>query len=172
YVGNDFATVGKFDVLRVGTPGGTPTLSSSLAVTVPSDSNALSVPASNSSKNLDGGDFRLTDASIRNGKLYTTEALQVNSAGTATDSGDRDASRWYELTNLGTTPTLNRSGTVFDSSATKKSYWMPSIAVSPQGHAVMGMSVSASTLHPNGAFASMLSGTSSFSAPTNYTSAS
>jgi hypothetical protein len=172
FVGIDGGSFGVVDVLRVGTPGGTPTLSGNLAVTVPTDSFSIPVPAIGSTRPLDEGDSRLTSSSIRNGKLYTVEVIGVNSAGTATNSGDRDASRWYELTNLATTPTLNRSGTVFDSSATKKSYWMPSIAVSPQGHAVMGMSVSASTLRPNGAFASMLSGTSAFSTPTTYTSAS
>jgi hypothetical protein len=171
FVGIDGGVFGKLDVLRVGSPGGTPTLSANLAVTIPTDSFSISVPAVNGTKNLDAGDSRLTSSSIQGGKLYTVEVIGVNSAGTATNSGDRDASRWYELTNLSTTPTLNRSGTVFDSSGTKKSYWMPSIAVSPQGHAVMGMSTSAASLHPDAAFASMLSGSSTFSAPTTYTAA-
>ena len=174
FVGTDGGTAGQIDVLRVGTPGATPTLTGPIVVTTPLDSNSISVPASGGTLNLDAGDFRLTDASIRNGKLYTTEVIGVNSAGTATNSGDRDATRWYRISNLTTNSTLplSDSGTIFDSSATKKSYWMPSIAVSPQGHAVIGMSTSASSLHPNAAFSSMLSGASSFSAPTTYTAAS
>jgi len=78
FVGTDGATIGQIDVLRVGTPGGTPTLSSSMAVSVPTDSNAISVPALNSMKNLDGGDFRLADASIQNGKLYTVRNGQIH----------------------------------------------------------------------------------------------
>ena len=175
YVGHDDQFFGRLDILRVGTPGATPTLSGPFEIDIPGtdpDSFAIGVPASGSTRPLDGGDIRLTDASIRNGKLYTAEAIAVNSSGTDSGTLDRDASRWFEFANLATTPTLNRSGTIFDSSATKKSYWMPSIAVSPQGHAVMGMSTSASTLHPNAAFSSMLSGTSTFSTPTAYTSAS
>lgn len=175
FVGHDDQFYGKLDVLRVGTPGGTPTLSGNLAITVPNDSFALNVPASGGTQLLDGGDIRLTDASIRNGKLYTTEEVGSNSSGVSDNSvsstDDRDAVRWYEISNLTTTPTLNRSGTIFDSSGTKKYYWMPSIAVTPQGHAVIGMSSSAASLHPNAAFSSMLSGASSFSAPTDYTSA-
>jgi hypothetical protein len=172
FVGHDDQFFGQLDVLRVGTPGGTPTLSASLPVAVAADSFATNVSASGGTKLLDGGDIRLTDASIRNGKLYTAEAIAVNSSGTATNAGDRDASRWYELANLTTTPSLNRSGTIFDSSATAKSYWMPSIAVTRQGHAVIGMSTSAASLHPDAAFSSMLSGASSFDTPTTFTSAS
>jgi hypothetical protein len=174
YIGHDDEFFGRIDVLRVGTPGGTPTLSGPFAIDTPvnlPDSFANGVPASGSTKNLDGGDIRLTDAMIRNGKLYTTEAVAVSSTGGDSGTLDRDAADWFEVSNLDTTPTLSRSGTVFDSSATKKSYWMPSITVSPQGHAVMGMSVSASSLHPNAAYSSMLGGTSTFSAPTTYTSA-
>ena len=175
FIGHDDQFFGRLDILRVGTPGGTPTLSSPFEIDIPGadpDSFAIGVPASGSTRPLDGGDIRLADASIRNGKLYTAEAIAVNSSGTDTGTLDRDASRWFEFANLSTTPTLNRSGTIFDSSATKKSYWMPSIAVSPQGHAVLGMSTSASSLHPNAAFSSMLGGTSTFSTPTTYTSAS
>jgi hypothetical protein len=172
FVGHDDQFFGQLDVLRVGTPGGTPTLSASLPVAVAADSFAINVPASGGAKLLDGGDIRLADASIRNGKLYTSEAIAVSSSGAATNAGDRDASRWYELANLTTTPSLSRSGTIFDSSATAKSYWMPSIAVTPQGHAVIGMSTSAAALHPNAAFSSMLSGASSFDTPTTFTSAS
>jgi hypothetical protein len=175
YIGHDDEFFGRVDVLRVGTPGGTPTLLGPFVIDTPislPDSSAHSVPASGSTENLDGGDYRLTDAVVRNGKLYTTEAIAVNSLGSDSGTLDRDAADWFEVSNLDSTPSLTHSGTVFDSSATKKSYWMPSITVSSQGHAVMGMSVSASSLHPNAAFSSMLSGTTTFSAPTTYTSAS
>jgi hypothetical protein len=109
-----------------------------------------------SSKPLDGIDDRLSSASIRSGKLYTSHAIGVDSSGNATSSPDRDATRWYELSNLSSTPTLSRSGTIFDSGG--KSFWMPSIAVSPQGHALVGMSSGGSSARPDAAVSSMLTG--------------
>jgi hypothetical protein len=123
-----------------------------------------------SSKPLDGIDDRLSSASIRSGKLYTSHAIGVDSSGNATSSPDRDATRWYELSNLSSTPTLSRSGTIFDSGG--KSFWMPSIAVSPQGHALVGMSSGGSSARPDAAVSSMLTGETAFSTPTNYTSSS
>jgi hypothetical protein len=55
--------------------------------------------------------------------LWTAHNIQVNTTGVASASGGRNGSRWYEITNLTTTPTLNQSGTLFDSAASnQKSY--------------------------------------------------
>src|SRR5439155_4070313 len=173
FVGVDANFFGKLDVRRVGTPGGTPTLSGNLAITVPQDSTPLSVTVSGSSSPLDAVDSRLTSASIRNGKLYTAEAIATDNTGSASGSLNRDAVRWYELGNLTTTPSLSRSGTIFDANTNNPvSYWMPSMAVSGQGHSVIGMSTGGVSAHPNGAVSSMLTGTSTFTAPTNYTASS
>jgi uncharacterized repeat protein (TIGR01451 family) len=92
---------------------------------------------------LDALDDRLFAAVIRNGHLWTAHNIQVNSSGVASSSGGRDGSRWYDLTNLDTTPTVVQSGTVYDSSASNPLfYWIPSIMVSGQGHVAMGFSVS------------------------------
>ena len=76
-VGVDANFFGKLDVRRVGTPGGTPTLSGNLAVTVPADSNPLSagVTVAGSLKPLDSNDSRLTSTSIRNGILFAADAI-------------------------------------------------------------------------------------------------
>jgi hypothetical protein len=130
------------------------------------------VTVGGSSKDLDAIDSRLTTASIRNGKLYTAEAIGTDSTGNAGGTEDRDSVRWYEVANLTTTPTLSRSGTIFDNATSNPlSFWMPSITVSGQGHAVVGVTTGGSTARPNGAVSSMLSGTSTFTAPANYTAA-
>jgi len=172
FVGVDAFSFGELDVRRVSTPGGTPTLSGNLTITVPQTAFPLNPTVLGSSKALDGIDDRLGSASIRGGKLYAAQNIGVDASGAASDTPSRDAVRWYELSSLTTTPTLSRSGTIFDSSGAATSFWMPSIAVSGQGHAVIGMSTGSSSTHPDGAVSSMLNGTSSFSAPTNYTSSS
>jgi uncharacterized repeat protein (TIGR01451 family) len=172
FVGIDGALFGKLDVLRVGTPGGTPTLSASLPINVPATDSPLSPTVLGSSKPLDATDDRLGSASLVGGKLYTAQNIGVDSTGAATGSSSRDAVRWYELANLASTPTLSRSGTIFDSSGNAASDWMPSLAVNGQGHAVIGMSTASSTTHPNGAISTMLAGDSSFSAPASYTASS
>ena len=172
FVGVDGNLVGKLDVRRVSNPGGTPTMSGNLGITVPTDSTPRSVSVPGSTKSLDAIDARLTTASIRNGELYTTEAIGTDNTGTAGGIEDRDSVRWYELANLTTTPTLSRSGTIFDNATSNPlSFWMPSIAVSGQGHAVVGMTTGGAAARPNAAVSSMLNGTSTFTTPTNYTTA-
>jgi hypothetical protein len=180
FVGGDVAQFGVLDVVQVSDPGGTPSITNHV-VDVPATDFPLSetskhgVTVSGSSKPLDDIDDRLSSASIQNGKLYAAQNIGVTSSGVVPTSGEpsRDGIRWYELTSLSSTPTLSRSGTIFDSSSTNPtSYFIPSIAVSPQGHAVIGMDAGSSTTHPDGTVSSMLSGSSSFSSPTRFTSSS
>jgi len=81
---------------------------------------------------------------MRNGRLWTAHNFRVSAAGVAnTAAAARNAIRWYEIQNLNATPALVQSGTVFDTAATlaaARQYWIPSIAVSGQGHAAIGAS--------------------------------
>jgi hypothetical protein len=173
FVGVDGEFLGELDLLRVGTPGGTPTLSANMQIDLSQtdiDFDPQNVKTPLSSVPLDGGDVRITQAELVNGKLYASQAIGSDSSGHGLGSTSaRDSVRWYELTNLGTTPTLNRFGTIFDSaSSSPKFFWMPSMAVNSQGHALIGMTSASSTARPSAAYSSMLSGSSSFSTPTNY----
>src|SRR6185369_9360796 len=80
--------------------------------------------------NLSSLDDRLYAAMIRNGRLWTAHNIRVNAAGAAsTGFQSRNASRWYEFQNLGATPTVVQSGTVFDNSANRvaaRQYFTPS----------------------------------------------
>ena len=150
FVGADNQVLSKLDVRRVSTPGGNPTISSNLQITVPSTAQPLSVPASGSHHNLDPLDDRLFEAMINkdpNGvvSLWTAHNIRVNSSGVGTSLGDRDADRWYQLGSLDTTPALLQSGTLFDTAAaTPRFFWIPSIAMNGQGHASLNSSTAGS----------------------------
>src|SRR5207302_11768 len=93
----------------------------------------------------DGGDDRLISAQIKKGSLWAAHQIQVNSSGNASSSGGRDGVRWYQITNLTSAPTLNQSGTLFDSSATNPVYYFyGSPATSGQGHMALASSYAAS----------------------------
>src|SRR5262249_27152559 len=86
------------------------------------------------------------------------------------------SSRWYDITNLDTTPILNQSGTVFDgASSNPLSYWIPTIAASGQGHAALGFSVAGNNARPDAATTGRLAGdplSTTQGAPVKYTPAS
>ncbi|MEZ0326674.1 MAG: hypothetical protein ACAH95_12295 [Fimbriimonas sp.] len=143
---------GHFNTMRmhkITDPGGTPVLGPVQSVSgMLSDSQPVSVPALGSAKNLDGGDLRLLKAAIHTNALtglktiWTTGSISVTSAGSIT-SGNRTATRWYEVHNFSTTPSIRQAGTIFDTAASnQKHFWMATAAMNRQGHAVVGMSVS------------------------------
>src|SRR5262249_573814 len=85
--------------------------------------------------------------------------FQVNASGQANDAGGRNGSRWYEIQNLGTTPSLRQSGTLFDSAATNpSSFWIPSCNMSGQGHMALGSSAAGNARHAEAVAAGRLSG--------------
>jgi hypothetical protein len=150
FIGVDNLTFGTLMVRRVSTPGGVPTISSNISVSVNTTSSPISVPQTGSSAVLDALDDRLFAASIRNGKLWTAHNIQVNSSGVASASGGRDGSRWYELTNMTGTPSIVESGTIFDAAASNPlSFWIPTVMVSGQGHAAFIFSSSGAAARIN-----------------------
>lgn len=149
FIGVDDSLFSFLDVRRVSSPGGTPTLSGNLKISVPITRFPISVPhpGGSGTNRLDALDDRLFAAAIFKNKitgissLWTAHNIQVNSSGVGSTSGGRNGSRWYEIGNLSTTPTLVQSGTLFDASAsTPLSYWIPSVAMSGQGHMSIGTS--------------------------------
>jgi Putative Ig domain len=143
FIGVDATSFGTLVVRRISNPGGTPSISANILVTVPATGNPLGgVPALGSSQGLDDLDDRLFATRMHKGNLWTAHNIEVDATGTANSSGGRDGSRWYELTNLTGTPTLVQSGTLFDPAASNpRSFWIPSCAMSGQGHMALGCSV-------------------------------
>jgi len=161
-IGVDVAATGLLQLRRISDPGGTPTLSGNLPLTVPPVAPPILQPASGSSVSLDAGDDRLGPASLHRNKLtgattlWTSQSSEVDAACAAAAGGGRNGARWYEITGsapssadpLGGTPVLVQTGTLCDpsDSAPPKGYTFPSVAASGQGHMALGSTVAATNL--------------------------
>jgi len=104
---------------------------------------------------LDVNDTRLLEATIHKNKitnktsLWTAHAVGVNRNGNIINGSDsefvnkgRTGSRWYEITDLNTSPALSQLGTLVDDAEPggrrAQQYFSPSIVESGQGHAILG----------------------------------
>ncbi len=138
FVGVDIGSFGQLDVMRISNPGGTPVPSQHNLTVAPTNYPKGGVFARGSTIALDDVDDSLLIARMHQGSLWTSHNISVLSTGLVpndSSDGDRDASRWYEITNLAATPVLNKWGTLFDAAGTRpREYWMPSCAMSGQGH--------------------------------------
>ncbi|MBX9830500.1 hypothetical protein K2X40_00940 [Candidatus Babeliales bacterium] len=158
FIGVDNASFGMLAMRRVSNPGGTPTISGNILISVPSTTYPLLVRHLGNDNGyfgrLDSLDDRLTCAHIRNNRLWTIHNIATNNEGISSYSVDltRTASRWYEFDVSGFgTPELIQAGTLFDATAvnepTDKSYWTPSIMTSGQGHMAIGCNVAGRYRH-------------------------
>ncbi len=140
FIGVDYSSLGTLMIRRISDAGGTPTISPNISLTVPTTSKPLKVPhegnTGGDNGRLDALDDKLFMAQMRNGSIWTVHNIGVNSSGTTT-APTRNGSRWYEVGNISTTPTLTQAGTVFDNSSNADNYWLPTIASSGQGHSAM-----------------------------------
>ena len=167
FVGVDAAFYGRLQLLRVSDPGGTPTMSDNLTLTVPITGNTINVPHlgnfNGANGYLDGLDYRLIAAHIRNGRLWTAANIAVDNTGSPTGTDTRLGLRWYEISVApGQAPSLVQAGTLFEPSPSnttdRRSYWMGSVMVSGQGHALMGFSVAGANEYANAGYAVRLAG--------------
>ncbi len=185
FIGPSATTLGRLVFRRVSNPGGTPSISANILLTVSATSNPILVQhlgnTGGNSGRLDALDDRLFAAHIRNGRLWTAHNIAVTSAGVAATTGSqrRDAVRWYELngirsTDNGGTPVVVQSGTIFDTASSLSSarqYWIPSVMVSGQGHVALGFSTAGTPFHADAATVGRLVGDTlgTVEARTNYT---
>jgi len=161
FIGVDFCLFNTLQIRRVINPGGSPILSGNLTLTVPTTRSPIEQVQPSGGPNLDALDDRLFAAAVHKNKipgseastLWTAHNIQVDSGGVAVQCGTpgvppfplcpggRNASRWYEIGSLTTTPALLQAGTLFDPAVTNPlGYWIPSVAMSGQGHMVIGTS--------------------------------
>ena len=159
FIGASNEVLGRLVMRRISDPGGTPAISANIPITVASTSVPITVAHLGNTNladldadgfpdgNLDALDDRLFAAHIRNGRLWTAHNIAVAATGIASNSNSerRNAVRWYELIVPPTAgaPTVNQSGTIFDSAVTRalaRQFWIPSVTVSGQGHAAIGFS--------------------------------
>lgn len=153
FIGVSFAAFSRLNMRRIGTPGGTPTISADIPITTPlTTTSAIAVDhlgnTGGTNGRVDGIDDRLYAAHIRNGRLWTAHSFTTLNTGVAsTNATNRRMSvRWYEMivpAGAGT-PTFNQAGTIFDNvnatQATARQYWFPTVMVNGQGHAALGYS--------------------------------
>lgn len=165
FIGVDTLAFSVLQIRRVSNPGsGAPTISANITLSVPTTTYPLGgftgvgVPYQGllAGRSLDDLDDRLFQAQITRdnitgvSRLWTSHNIEVTAAGVASTAGNRNGSRWYEIQDLTTTPTLVQSGTLFDSAASNpNSYWIPSVAVSGQGHMALGASSAGNARFPS-----------------------
>ena len=178
-IGPSDSTFGRLVMRRISDPGGTPTISGNIAITVDATALPINVNASGTNGQLDALDDRLFAAHIRNGRLWTAHNIAVDATGVASPSKDRDAVRWYELSvPVGSgTPTVVESGTIYDSAQFASSarwFWIPSVVVSGQGHAAFGFSSAGPAFRINAATTGRLAtdALGTVNAPTLFTASS
>src|SRR5262249_40442049 len=147
FIGVGTTTFGTLWMRRISTPGGTPSISANLLISVPTTTTPINAPQSSGATALDALDDRLFYAPIHKNpvtgvsSLWTAHNIEVNSSGVGAAGGGRDGSRWYQIDNFTSTPTLTQSGTLFDPAATNPmSYWIPSCVMTGQGHMALGSS--------------------------------
>lgn len=131
---------------RIGDPGGNPTISGAINVTVPTQASVTNYAPQGSTSPVDSLDRRFFTAQIKLNRITGTRTLwashntKVTNAGIGSGSGDRIGGRWYEIRNLTTTPTLTQSGTMFSTAATARHFNIPAITMNGQGHAAIASS--------------------------------
>ena len=147
FIGHDAHQFSRLAIRRIENPGTTPAISANILLTVPTTTFPIDQPAIGSLNPLDSLDFRLFDAAIHKNKttgvssLWTAHNIEVNTSGVGALGGGRNGSRWYQISNLSSTPVLTQSGTLFDSSPVNPlGFWIPSVAMSGQGHMALGSS--------------------------------
>jgi hypothetical protein len=164
FVGVDTITFSSVYLRRISTPGGTPTISANIVVNVPTTVLPRTTLASGSTGPLDALDDRIFAAQIHRNRasgldyLWAAHNIEVNTSGVAITGGGRNGSRWYQIGNLAAGPTLIQAGTLFDSAATNPVFhWIPSVAMTGQGHMALGCSVAGAALAPGARTAGRLS---------------
>ncbi|MBL8764594.1 MAG: immunoglobulin domain-containing protein [Phycisphaerae bacterium] len=164
FVGPANNAFSRITIRRVTNPGGTPSISADLNVTVPTTVNPQTQNQLSGAATLDSLDDRLFAAQIRKNRqtglvsMWAAHNIEVNASGAGSTTGSRNGSRWYEIQSLTGTPTLRQSGTLFDPAASNPlGYWIPSVAMSGQGHMALGASYAGATANPGCAVAGRLS---------------
>ena len=164
FIGVDNATFSTLMLRRVSTPGGTPTISANISLTVSTTSSSIPIDhlgnTGGNNGRIDTLDDRLYAAHIRNGRLWTAHNIRVDASGVANTSGtSREAVRWYELngirsTDNGGVPVVVQSGTIFDTAVAlvnARQFSIPSVMISGQGHAALGFTTTGSPFRINAA---------------------
>jgi Secretion system C-terminal sorting domain/Fibronectin type III domain len=163
FVGVSQAYWSKLVIRRISYSGGIPAMSMSgdLNITTSTTYGPKTVPTKGGVA-IDGSDGRICAAMIKKNKITTTANLWValgtllDISGVGGSAGDRDGALWLEIQNLESTPTIRQSATLYDGVNPTSSaiyYTYPTIAMSGQGHNVMGFTSAGPTKYAQAAVA-------------------
>jgi len=164
FIGVDGASFGLLRMRRISSPGGTPSISASISITTPATGAPCTVVAQGSTNPLDCLFDQLFQAAIHKNTITGTSTLwaaqnyNVDTSGLPSGTCRCNGSRWYEIQDLTTTPSLRQSGILYDSTSTNRSFWIPSCAMSGQGHMALGCTAASTTERAEIAAAGRLSG--------------
>jgi hypothetical protein len=160
-IGEDNASFGLLQLRRISNPGGTPTISANIPISVATWLTPVNSPHLGNTKSATGYlncvDDRLYAAHIRNGQLWTAHNVGTTYNGAGTGTASRDGVRWYQLNvPVGSgTPTVVQSGLVYTASASnttdQRNLIIPSIMVSGQGHAAVSVTTAGTSEYANAA---------------------
>jgi Bacterial Ig domain len=165
FIGVDNAALSRLVLRRVSNPGATPTISANVTIDVSPTAAPITVRhlgnLGSTNGQLDGGDDRLTSASLVNGRLWTAHTIGVTHTGQASSSANRNGVRWYEIASLTSTPSVVQTGTLFSNAGSgsfdQRNYWVPSIATSTTGRSIVGFSVAGTSEFVNAGVAERFS---------------
>ncbi len=141
----------RLDLIKVtGANTTSPTIGSSLLITVPSTYNPIT-PVPSSGQSIDALDDRVFHAQMHLNRktgqrtLWCAHNIRVTNTGVGSSGGNRDGSRWYQIDPAPASPTLVQSGTAFDGASSGFDHFtIPSCAMSGQGHMAIGFTMTRS----------------------------
>ena len=179
FVGASQTAYSKLNIKRVSYSNGVPTLSADIALTTATTYTPKTVPTQGGTA-IDGGDRRLYAAMIKKNKitgatsLWIAQGTLLNSSGVGGSAGDRDGALWVEIGNLSTTPTILQGATLYDGvnpASSAVNYIYPTIALSGQGHNIMGFTSAGTAKYAQAAVAGRYrtDAAATFKAPTDFT---
>ncbi|MBA2248804.1 MAG: fibronectin type III domain-containing protein [Chitinophagaceae bacterium] len=159
FIGASQTVFSKLVIRRVTYSGSTPSLSGDIALTTSTTYTPKTVPTLGGIA-IDGDDRRLCAAMIKKNNitgstnLWVAQGTLLNISGVGGSGGDRDGALWMEIGNLAGTPTILQAATMYDgthAAASAEYYTYPTIALSGQGHNLMGFTSAGPAKHAQAA---------------------
>ncbi len=161
FIGVSSQFFGSIDLIRIFNPGGVPSRSAFIPITVPLTSQPILVPHLGNNAGTAGflnpNDQRLCNAHVRNSQLYTSHCIAVDNTGVVGGTNTRDACRWYQfdITNPAT-PVVVQTGTLFQPSAlndnNQRFFFYPSLMTNGLHSILLGCSTAGAPYFIDAAF--------------------
>lgn len=161
FIGVSSQFFGQLDLIRIFNPGGVPSRSAFIPISIPLTANPLFVPHLGNNAGpmgeLNALDQRLSNCHVRDSQLYTSNNIGVDNTGVSSGTITRDACRWYQIdiTNPGT-PVVIQVGTLFQPSVTndlnQRFFFTPAIMTNGLHNIIMGCSTAGAPYYADAAF--------------------